>query len=482
MYKILLLLVPLLALGGPKTFRVRLAEDMASLDWNYGEVNPEISYQLMEGLFRADKNGKAEPAAVSRYRWNKNQTELELHLHRDRKWSDGAPLCAQQFVDSWNRLRSKEFASLYAHYANAFRSFEARNCHELTIRFSRPAPEALALLSHYVFFPLRLDNLKRRPNVFSQGVGLIVNGPFQPVEWKLNQSLLLERNPFFAGPRSGSVERIEFLFVPEDSTAKVMFEQGKLDWMRDVGQLLRTPTMEKSAEFRVYPADVAFYFGLNAEKSELLKNELVRRALSLALDRRELPKVLGREFQGTSTWLRRRIYPGLKDPAPPKDEKNILSLARDILERATKEGKMNLSLRVYQKSSHRLLAEWAQGQWEKKLGVRIPVEVKEAKVYWKELASSPPPIFLGGVTAPYAHPRALLQEFLSSSTANWTGWSSGAYDAAVADGRYQEAEEELGRAGFIIPIYYRDSVALLKKGWRNFFVNPLGQAFLSEVR
>ncbi|MGZ3738320.1 MAG: peptide ABC transporter substrate-binding protein [Bdellovibrionota bacterium] len=455
--------------AAPEPFRVRLNEDLGSLDWNYGEVNGEIVYQLMDGLFRADHKGRPKPLVAKSFTWNGNKTELHIHLGRS-LWSDGKPVCAQNFVDSWNRLRSKEFASPYGHYAAPLDSFAARGCLDLDVHFRRPTPEALSLFANSVFFPVRLDNLSAHPAVFNEGTNLLVNGAYRVAEWKKNSLISLERNPKYAGKKP-KIEALEFRFIPEDSTAKTMFELGELDWMKEIPQLLRLPALEKSAEYRVFPSLIVYYFGINAKAAPVLADEGVRRLLFTSLDRSEIPKILGSECRGTDSWLvpellrRKKKLPPATDPA---------ALAK--LKNAT-----GLEIYVYSKTSHKLLAEWAQGQWEKKLGVRIPVVVQESKVYWKEVSLRPLPIFFGGVTAPFGHPRAFLQEFLTGSSANWTGWSSPAYDAAVASENYSGAEEILEREAHVIPLYQRDTVALVQKKWKGFFINPLGQAFLAEV-
>jgi oligopeptide transport system substrate-binding protein len=458
-------------------FRVRLTEDLGTLDWNYGEVNPEVQYQLMEGLFRADAKGKPVPAAAKSIFWGKDKKSLRVLLDPLSRWSDGAPVCAQGFVDSWERLRDRKFASPYAHYANILKSVEAVSCRELKISFTRPSPEAPALFSHYVFFPLRKEQIAKDPSLFRSGKGLLVNGPYVVEEWKRGQRLVLGANPRY-GKAAPAVKKLEFYFVPEDGTAQVLFEQNKIDWMKDIPALLRTPALEKSPAFRQFPSYTAFYFGMNATRSKLAQDPVVRKGLSEALAREELPKILGREYRPARSWLPAALAEGVKTRAP---DPAALAAARAKLAQAQAEGKMDLLLRVYSKSAHRLLAEWAQGQWEKKLGVRIPIEVQEAKAYWKELGSAPPPLFLSGITAPYAHPRAYLQEFLSASTANWTGWTSGDYDRAVDEGNFAGAEEILQEGGHVIPLYSRDAVGLVQKKWKRFSINPLGQVFLSEL-
>jgi oligopeptide transport system substrate-binding protein len=463
----------------PKVFRVRLAEDLGTLDWNYGEVSPEVIYQVMEGLFKADKDGHPEGAAVKTYKWNDDFTKLTLFLKPSRKWSDGSPLCAQQFVDSWNRLRDKKFGSPYAHYASVLKHYEAKSCRELQVSFTRPAREAIALFSHYVFFPIRLDNLAKHPKAFTEGTTLLVNGPFRPAEWRTNQQLTLSRNPFYE--EKPAIASVEFYFIPDDGTAKTLFEQGQLDWVRDLNLLLRTPKLEKGGEFRLFPSLTSYYFGLNGLSSLLLKDPTVRYALGHTLDRPEITKVLGSEYRGSTTWLTPKLFPELKRPSAKTDRAKIKA-AKALLAEAVKEKRMDLVIRVYGKEAHKKLAEWAQGQWEKKLGVRIPIEVQEAKVYWKEIAMRAAPIYLSGVTAAYVHPRAYLQEFMTESSANWTGWTSSVYDRAVEEGRFQDAEDALQEQGFVIPLYTRESVALVKKKWQGFAINPLGQAFLADVK
>ncbi len=463
------------ALAG--TFRARLSEDLGTLDWNNGEVNSEVVYQLMEGLFRADGKGNPRPAAAQSFSWNKDKTELRVKLNSNRQWSDGVRLCARHFLDSWERLRSKEFASPYAHYAGVLKTAEAKGCRELIVRFRRPAPEAPALFAHYVFFPIRVDALEARPRIFNEGTGLPVNGAFRVKEWKKNERLLLEPNERFAGKKP-YLKAVEFRFIPEDSTAKAMFELKELDWVKEVPQLLRNAALEAMPEFRIFPSLIVYYFGLNAGKSKLLEDPAVRRLLSSALKREEIPSILGKECRGTTSWLLPDLWPGFKAGrlAPP-DSESIRKLRV-----AAKEGRMDLKLRTYSKTAHKALAEWAQGQWEKNLGVRIPIEVQEGKVYWKEVGTNPSPIFFGGVTAPYGHPRAFMQEFLSGSSANWTGWASPGYDRAVAGEKFTEAERVLEKDSFVIPLYRRDTAALVATKWDGFHINPLGQVFLAEVK
>jgi len=437
----------------PQEIRIRITEDLGTLDWNYGEVNSEVVNLLMEGLFRTGKKGETLPAVAATYSWHKNYTLLKVKL-KNANWSDGKKVCAEHFVDSWNRLRSKEFASPYAHYAHGLKKFEAPDCNSLQIEFLHSSPEALAYLSHYVFFPWRKDQVA---NAFSKGDGLLVNGAYQLEKWKRGKSIHLVS-------RSEKKSSVRFLVVPEDSTAQAMFERGDLDVLKDLPHLVRT---EKTKNPKVFPTLVTFYFGINQKK---VPDQNLRWALSQSIAREELVKILGVEYQGSTRWVNESLLKS-KWKEPEVDWAKAKAAA----------AKANLVLRVYQKGVNRLLAEWAQGQWEKKLGVRIPIEAQEGKVYWKEITREAAPIFLSGVTAPYAHPKAFLQEFLSSSTANWTEWRSVAYDEAVKSKEFAKAEVILQKSGVVIPLFHRNSALNLSDRAKGVWMNPLGQLILPSL-
>jgi ABC-type oligopeptide transport system substrate-binding subunit len=230
----------------------------------------------------------------------------------------------------------------------------------------------------------------------------------------------------------------------------------------------------------VYPTLIAFYFGLNSSKSKLIEQPDVRQGLSLALARAELPKVLGQEIQPATRWL--PVQMADRMVALPVVKSDAVKKASTILMAAEKAGQMDLKLRVYSKPIHKQLAEWAQGQWLKNLGVTIPIELQEEKVYWSEIGVNPAPIFLSGVTAPYNHPRAFLQEFFVGSSANWLGWKSDIYDLAVSDEKFLRAEDILLEAGHVIPLYTRGTVALVKLGWQGFNINPLGVVYFQNLQ
>lgn len=468
------------SLANANTFRFHLREDAGTLDYNYGEVNQPVINQLMEGLFGTDRFGKVVPAVAKSWKWRKKHRVLEVILAKTKTWSDGKPVCAADFVTSWNRLREPEFASPYAHFGNFLQKYEAVKCHQLVIHFKQESPEAPAKLAHHVFYPLRKEQLQNSSKAFIQGKGLLTNGYYSLHEWKKNERMVLKRSKERARRDPRSAETIEFLFVPSDITALALYKQGKLDLVKDPAQLQRRP-FQKTGDLRVFPTLIAYFFGINsdAKGGGIFKDSLVRRSLSQVLDRVQLMKILGQEVRPVENWVLPEMLPDL--PRVRRVPAQTLLNVREQIKKNRSTSDERPVLRVYNKTAHRLLAEWAQHEWYSKLGLQVEIEVVDEKQYWAEIGKKTPAIFLSGVTAPYVHARAFLAEFRSDSTANWTNWQSKKYDALVRAGKIARAERVLLDAGHVIPLYRRGTAVLLKSKWQGFWINPMGFIDLSRV-
>lgn len=87
-----------------------------SLDWHQIEGVPEhrIYYSLGEGLVSSNPE-TAEPAPGVAESWEVDDSGLVYTFHlRKTTWSDGEPITAKTFVDSWLRVLNPETAAPYA--------------------------------------------------------------------------------------------------------------------------------------------------------------------------------------------------------------------------------------------------------------------------------------------------------------------------------------------------------------------------------
>ena len=106
------------AWAAKQVFNFRIHSEPPTLDWTLATDNVSITLidNLMEGL--AEYDDKLIPKAGLAKNWtvSKDGKTYTYKLRDGVTWSDGVPLTAQHFADSWERLLNPKTASEYAYF------------------------------------------------------------------------------------------------------------------------------------------------------------------------------------------------------------------------------------------------------------------------------------------------------------------------------------------------------------------------------
>jgi ABC-type oligopeptide transport system substrate-binding subunit len=103
-----------------------------------GVPESRIAVTLFDGLVEyTEENMKPRPSLATNWDINADGTVWTFHLRKDAKWTDGAPLNANDFVYSWRRALSPEFAAPYASMMHIVRNGKAYNSLSAFIRDPR---------------------------------------------------------------------------------------------------------------------------------------------------------------------------------------------------------------------------------------------------------------------------------------------------------------------------------------------------------
>src|ERR1044072_6939213 len=111
-------------------FRYVTGDEPASLDPTISNGQPEarLYMALYEGLVEYNPKTLApEPALAERWHINNDSSEFTFHLRQNGRWSNGAPIDANDFVYSFQRALAKETASPNAYLAFYLRNAKAYN-------------------------------------------------------------------------------------------------------------------------------------------------------------------------------------------------------------------------------------------------------------------------------------------------------------------------------------------------------------------
>ncbi|HEX8748564.1 MAG TPA: peptide ABC transporter substrate-binding protein [Pyrinomonadaceae bacterium] len=108
-----------------------------TLDPQYMTGQPEsrIAAAIFDGLVEyTEENMKPRPSLATSWDVNQDGTVWTFHLRNDAKWTDGAPLNANDFVYSWRRAVSPEFAAPYASLMYVVKTAESYNNNSAFVR------------------------------------------------------------------------------------------------------------------------------------------------------------------------------------------------------------------------------------------------------------------------------------------------------------------------------------------------------------
>ncbi|MCB0072021.1 MAG: peptide ABC transporter substrate-binding protein [Caldilineaceae bacterium] len=173
-------------------------------------------------------------------------------------------------------------------------SLGVRAVDDFTVEFTLENPAAYfpGIAGLWVARPMPSWAIEEGGEQWTDPGSLVSNGPFTLAEWLHEDSLTLVRNPYWPlwnEPESGNIDRIEFVIIPEQSTALALYETNELDTTPvpapDFERVKGDDTLGN--ELQVLPELSTTYIGFTQSKPPL-DNPLVRKALAAAIDRQAI--------------------------------------------------------------------------------------------------------------------------------------------------------------------------------------------------
>jgi oligopeptide transport system substrate-binding protein len=493
--------------GGTRTFRMTLSNEPPTLDWNLAtdSVSFTVLINLMEGLTEYDDALRPRPAVARSWDVSPDGKTYLFHIREDARWSDGMPVTASDFEYSWKRLLDPKTAAQYAYFLYDVEGAEDYNTGKVTrsdsvgvraldkltleVRLNKPVVFFPSITTFMVTFPMRRDVVERYGVEWTEPGNIVTNGPFVLDSWRHEYKLTLRPNRFYAGgpPAIGVVA---MYVVNQPSTALTLYETGDLEMANLPPEAITS--YRANPEYVKGPLLRGYYYGFNVQKPPFT-DARIRRAFSMAIDRREFPAILNRGELPASYW----IPPGMPYHNPdiglPFDPEG----ARKLLAEAGYPGGRgfpSVTAAFNTGPENSLIAENLQAQWKRNLDVEIRLDNQEWKVYLKRLETDPPSLFRLGWGADYPDPDNFMNLFTSSSGNNRTRWKNERYDELIhsaatmqdpveRQSAYDEAQRILlTRDAAIMPLFVATQNWVIKTYVRGLQINALELLYLKRVK
>ena len=479
-----------------------------------GELDPQrqvnldqmnVSLALFEGLTALDeRTSQPVPAAAERWELSDDGLTWTLHLRPGLRWSDGTPLTADDFARSLRRALSPALASEYAYVLYPIRGAEDFNAGRtadstalgiravdattLELVLVRPTPLLPAILTLPVAFPVPAQSLARAAAAgderrWTRPEFLVGNGPFALVEWSPNRRIVATRNPHFHEPaRLASI-----VFHPYDqaSAQEAAFRTGQLHLTADLpASRLEYYRQQNPQVLRADPSLETGFLRFNTTRPPFA-DVRVRRALSLAVDRRTLVETVTRSGQKPAGAFCPSELPGY---TPPAGHGRDPDAARRLLAEAgypDGRGFPAVEAITFTSDQNQKVLEALQQMWQRELGIAVTIAPKEKNVWIADERRLAYQLSLARWIADYADPIAFLELFLADSGNNATGWSDPRFDQLLRNASaeaeparrnalYREAEERLLEACPAAPLYHGARTYLADPSVHGWEPAPLG--------
>ena len=266
---------------------------------------------LYEGLVQYDiYDFSIEPGVAERWEVSSDGLTYTFHLRGNAKWSNGAPVTAQDYIYSWERgmipdtaadyqtmfakikggqaiydFRNQQLADYTANRAKfatrAEQMAEVQRMREelqkkldeivglsapdertLVVTLERPTPYMLDLFAFGSFAPVykplieQFVSLNPESGMLVQEHGwtkpghIICNGPYVLTVWRYKRDMRLEKNPHYWNKDNVPSQSVTSLSIEDANTATLAFETGTLDWLSDVQAPYRADMLAEARKYR----------------------------------------------------------------------------------------------------------------------------------------------------------------------------------------------------------------------------------------
>lgn len=478
-----------------------------------------IIQNLFEGLMQETEKGLKTAQAKS-YKVSEDGLVYTFTIRDDAKWSDGKPVTAQDFVYSWQRVcdpkTASEYSFLMAPYIAGGEDFlngvgkaddmgvKAINDKTLEVTLNFPCSYFLSLTTFYTYMPVRKDAVEKGEGWEKNPATCISNGPFTLEEYVIGSHLKMKKSETYYDAKNVRLAGVKGLMIVEETTAHNAYLSGEIDVNEKIPQD-EIPKLRAEDPNFTAKAQVGTYYAMFNMDNPVVADVRVRKALSLAIDRKQIVENVTKGGQIPATGF---IPPNLTysdgkscrvldkngNPAPEfgiDPNKANVEEARKLLAEAGYPGGKGFPKLTYiynTQEGHQRVAEALQEMWKNNLGIEVELKNEEWAIFQDTRRLGNYTVARGGWLGDYAAPMTMLDLYTSYSGNNDTQWrwneqpsvaphdktlnpANKGFDDAIKeammssgkkqDEAYRKAEQILMDEQILMPIYYYSFIYMI---------------------
>lgn len=469
-------------------------------------VTTTLNLMLYEGLTRLEPDGSISLALAKSIKISDDLKSYTFKL-RESLWSDGFPLTAHDFENSWKEVLLPDFNSSTAHLlfpiknAEAAKSglldksqisVEALDDYTLQVELEYPTPYFLELTAFSTFFPTP-SHIKKEDSFpsTSRDKKLISNGPFILESADYDFQLTTKKNPHYWNKEVVKLDQIEIMIIKDEDTALQLFAKGRLDWLG--GWISPLPIVainslrEQNLLKEKLVAGTAFC-AFNLDRFPF-NNLNIRKAFALAINRKQLIEITqGGELPASS--LISPVFTGDKEMeffVDGSTEDARIHFRKGLEELGiSAEDFPTLTYYYFQSELQGKVAEMIQIQLKNALGVKLSLEKREMGTFFSVMHGKDFEIAQVSWIAQYHDQMNILERLkYVDSPKNYASWEHPEYikilnnSFSISDPEkrkihLKEAEKILSEELPCAPLYHFSVIYIQNPRLKGVDISPLG--------
>lgn len=461
----------------------------------------QVLRDLYEGLVGETPQGELIPGAAARWEIGAGGRIYTFYLREDARWSNGDPVTAQDFVAGLRRTVTPATGAFYATVLFPIKNAEAvfngslppeelgvtaPDETTLRIELNAPTPYFLGLLTHHSTYPIHRPSLAEHGEHFARPGRLIGNGAYRLTDWVLQSYISLARNPYYWNDAATRIDAVNFHHIEDEASELKRYRAGELDITYTIPSP-QFPWLQANlpGELRIAPFLSTYFYAFNISRPPFKDAPELRRALSMAVDRRVIAEKIVATGQlpawgfvppGVAHYATQTFgYAGLSGEERLREARRLYRAAG-----YGPDNPLRVEIRYNTGEIHARIAAAIAAMWKDALGVETTLVGEEFKVFLQNrVQMRVTRVFRSAWVGDYNDATTFLDILRGDSVINDTGYRNAEYDALLAQAavtadtvRRREALQEAERLMLaehpIMPLYFYVSRHMVKPyvgGW-----------------
>jgi peptide/nickel transport system substrate-binding protein len=284
--------------------KIGVASEVTTLDPHFFHLTPntEIDKLIYSGLITQDDNLKVIPDLALSWRTT-DPTHWEFKLRPGVKWQDGSPFTADDVVFSYQRARNvPNSPGSFLQFLKHVKTTTATDDHTVVVETDQPDPILLnEILNVWIVSRKNAENATTAD--YNSRKAAVGTGPYRVVEWVPGDHITLERFDGYFGAKP-DWQRVTYKPITSDASRVAALLSGDVDLINNVpGNDVATLKANPKVTLGTMESNRCYFWTLDVDRDASpqitdadgkpmtknpLKDERVRRAMSMAIDRAAL--------------------------------------------------------------------------------------------------------------------------------------------------------------------------------------------------